>query len=242
MIHDEVLETVYGEHLLDSGPDAMLPPAVPPGRGRPLVARAIGALGQPDAPGRHAEVAPVGLDGRPELEVDRLLAGEERQVTVGRRARKQLEVAAALEVREGAEEVAVEASVQLPHLLVKLLPEGRERYDRPVSLPLELGPAVGARAAEVVSVELELALVLGRGELLGEDGRDADRPLRGDAVGHQAPDGPEQRQVAFEGGLAEPVAPVRPPPVVDHHRQVRVQDQRERVTRHRDLGHIRREG
>src|SRR5439155_20119167 len=99
----------------------------------------------------------------PELEVDRLLAGEERQVAVGRRARDQLEVACVLEVREGAEDVAVEAPMQLPHLLVELLPEGRERDDRPVPLPLELGPAVGARAAEIVAVELELALVLGRG-------------------------------------------------------------------------------
>ena len=36
-----------------------------------------------------------------------------------------------------------------------------------------------------------------------------------------------QRQVALEGGLAEPVAAVGPPPVVDDHREVRVQDQAE---------------
>src|SRR5206468_6053795 len=88
--------------FLDAGPDPPNAAAVAPGRRRPLVARAIRTLGQPDAARRLAEVATVCFDGGPELQVDGLVAAEEGEVAVGRRAGDHLDVAAALELGEGA--------------------------------------------------------------------------------------------------------------------------------------------
>jgi hypothetical protein len=53
----------------------------------------------------------VGLDGGPELQVDRLVAGEERQVPMGGAARDQLQVATPLQLGEGARDVAADAPV-----------------------------------------------------------------------------------------------------------------------------------
>ena len=69
---------------------------------------------------------------------------------------------------EGAGDVAVDPPVQLPHAIVELLPEPGEGDDRAVALPVEVGAAVGARAAEIVRVERQLPLELGRRELFGE--------------------------------------------------------------------------
>src|SRR5207302_3742401 len=79
-VRHEVLEPVPGEQFLDAGPDQPDAAAVAPGRGGPLVARPIRALRQPDAAGRLAEVAAVRFDGGAELEVDGLVAAEEREV------------------------------------------------------------------------------------------------------------------------------------------------------------------
>src|SRR3989442_10249541 len=95
----------------------------------PLVARPIRALWEPDAAGRLAEVAAVRFDGGAELEVDRLVAAEERGGAVGRGAGDHLDVAAALELGEGAGDVAADPAVRLPHALVVLFPEGREPHE-----------------------------------------------------------------------------------------------------------------
>ena len=87
---------------------------------------------------------------------------------MGRGARDQLDVPAALELGEGAGDVAVDPPVQLPHAIVELLPEACEGDDRSITLLVEVGPGVGARAADIVRVERQLTLELGRRELLGE--------------------------------------------------------------------------
>jgi len=71
-------------------------------------------------------------------------------------------------------------------------------------------------------VERQLLLELRRGELLGEDRREVQRPLRRDAVAHEPVRDFEQRQIALEGGFVEPVAAVGPTTVVDHHRKMSV--------------------
>ena len=113
-VGDEVLEPVGGEHLLDPGPDPAHAAALAPGRRRPLVPRPICALREPDAAGGPAEMATVRLDGGAELEVDGLVAAEEREVAVGRGAGDHLDVAAALELGEGAGDVAADPAVHLP--------------------------------------------------------------------------------------------------------------------------------
>src|SRR5207244_9515937 len=125
-VGDEVLEPDLGEQLLHAGTQAAVAAMLARGR-RPLVARAIRAFRQPDAARRDAEVTAVRLDGGAELQPDRLVAREQRQVAVRRRAGDDLDVPRALELGERARNVAADPPVQLPHALVELLPVARER-------------------------------------------------------------------------------------------------------------------
>ena len=111
-IGDEVLEPVGGEHLLQPGAQPAVAAAVPPGGRRPLVARTVRALGQPDAARREAEVAAVRLDRGPELQVDRLVAREQGEVAVGGRAGDDLDVPVPLQLGERARDVAADPAVQ----------------------------------------------------------------------------------------------------------------------------------
>ena len=226
-VRHEVLEPVPGEQFLDAGPDPPDAATVAPGRRGPLVARPIRALREPDAAGRLAEVAAVRFDGGAELEVDRLVAAEEREVAVGRGTGDHLDVAAALELGEGAGDVAADPAMHLPHALVELFPKRREPHDLLVPAGLEVCTRFHTGAPNVLVVKREFLLKLRRGELLRQDRREVDRPLGRDAVGDEAVGRLEQREVALERGLAEPVAAVRPPAVIQHHREVGVQDQRE---------------
>ena len=94
---------------------------------------------------------------------------------------------------------------------------------------LEVLARLPAVAADGLVVERQLLLEVRRGELLDEDGGEVDGPLRRDPVGDEPVRDVEEGQVALEGRLGEPVAPVRPAPVVDHHGEVVVQHQRERI-------------
>ena len=118
-----------------------------------------------------------------------------------------------------------DATVQLPHPLVEFLPEVGEGDDRALAPRLEVLATVLAGAPDVVVVERELLLELGRRELLGEDGRDVQRPLGRDPLADQPVRDVEQRKIALEGGLVEPVAAVWPAAVIDHHRKMSVEDQ-----------------
>src|SRR5439155_10122972 len=81
-VGDEVLDPVLRQQLLDTGPHAPVAAAVAPRRRRPLVSRAVGAFRQPDAARRPPEVPAVRLDRGAQLQVDRLVAPEQRQVAV----------------------------------------------------------------------------------------------------------------------------------------------------------------
>jgi len=148
---------------------------------------------------------------------------------VGRRAGEDLDVALALEVAERAGQIATDPPVELPHPLVEFLPEVGELDDLVVALTGEVLAALRARAQHVLAIEGELLLELGRGELLGQHGRQVDAPPRRDPIGHQPMQDLEQRQVAFERGFAQPVAAMRPPSVVDHHRKMGMEDECKRI-------------
>src|SRR5262249_32965988 len=152
-----------------------------------------------------------------------------RKIPVRRGAGEDLDVPLALEVAEGARDVAPDSPVQLPDPLVEFLPEVGELDDLVLALAGEVLAALRARALHVLAVEGELLLEFGRGELLDENRREVDTPLRRNPVGHEAMDDFEQWQVAFEGRFAQPVAPVRPPSVVDHHRKMSMEDECKRI-------------
>jgi hypothetical protein len=171
----------------------------------------------------------VRLHGGAQLEVKRLVAREQGQVAVGGGTRDDLDVAVPLQLGEGPRDVAADAPVQLPHPLVHVLPEVRELDGLLDPLLLEVLARLPAVAADRLVVEGQLLLEVRRGELLDQDGREVDRPPRRDPVGDEPVRHVEEGQVALEGRLGEPVAPVRPASVVDHHGQVVVQHQRERI-------------
>ncbi|PYN33290.1 MAG: hypothetical protein DME01_19215 [Candidatus Rokuibacteriota bacterium] len=152
-IGDEVLERVRRQHFLDSRPDAALAPSVGSGRGRPFVPRAVRALRQPDTPGWAAEMPAVGLDGGPELEVDRFVPRQQGQIPVGRRAGDDLHVARPLEVGEGAGNIPPDPPVHLPHPLEELLPEVGEADDLLLAGAREVLPRLGAGAPDVIVVK-----------------------------------------------------------------------------------------
>jgi hypothetical protein len=152
-IGHEILKPVHRQHLLDPGPHAALAPALGPGRRRPLVPRTVGALREPDAPRCPAEVPAVCLDGGPELEVNRLVTRQERQVAVGRGAGDDLDVAGTLEIGEGAGNIAPDPPVHLPHPLEELLPEVGQAYDFLLALAREVVAGFDARAPDVVMVK-----------------------------------------------------------------------------------------
>ena len=152
-VGDEVLEPVHRQHLLDAGPDAALAPAVGPGWGCPFVPGAVGALRQPDAPRRAAEMPPVGLDGGPELKVDRLIPPQQGQIAVGRGAGDDLHVAPALQVGEGAGNIPADPPVHLPHPLEELFPEVGETDNLLLARAREVLPRFGASAPNVIVVK-----------------------------------------------------------------------------------------
>src|SRR2546422_7816092 len=96
------------------------------------------AFREPDAAGRAPEVPAVRLDRGAELQVDRLVAREQRQVAVGRRAGDDLHVARPLEIGEGPGDVAADPTVHLPHPLEERLPEVGEADNLLLALAGEL--------------------------------------------------------------------------------------------------------
>jgi len=170
-------------------------------------------------------VALVRFHGRAELEVDRFVAGEERQVPVSGGARDDFQMAVAGQLGEGTRDVATDAPVQLPHALVEVLPEVGDGDDGLLVAGGEVLATLHGRAPRVLVIEGQLLLAFGRGELLAQDGRDVDRPLRGDAVVDEVLRRLQQGQVAFEDGFVQPVRPVGPASVIDHHRKMGMEDQ-----------------
>src|SRR5438034_11659711 len=101
--------------------------------------------------------------------MDRLVAGEQRQVPVGGRAGEDLEMAVALQIAEGPGHVTTDSPMQLPHSLVEFFPEVSELDDLVISLAGEVLAAFCARPVDVLAIERQLLLELVPVELLGED-------------------------------------------------------------------------
>ena len=186
------------------------------GPGRPRTARPVGALRQPAAGGRAAEQAAVlrGADG--ELQPDALVAREQRQEAVGRGRADDLDPAGRLERAERGDEIAVDGVEQ--------------RAEPAAAAPARTPPAaagalaglgerrgrLGAGREPLVEERLHLADERRAGELVGEHRREADRHRGRRLLVAEPAERLEQRQVGVERGLADPVASVRPAPVVEH--------------------------
>jgi len=90
-----------------------------------------------------------------------------------------------------------------------------------------MGGRTGRALEPALHVRLELTHERRMRELIGEHGRDAEGHGRGNALVLERLQRFDQRQVAVEGGLAQPHAAVRPAAVMQHVRQMTVECQDE---------------
>ena len=95
----------------------------------------------------------VGLDGGAELQLDRLVPPQQRQIAVGRRAGDDLDVPGPLEVGEGAGDIPPDSAVHFPHPLEELVPEVGEVDDFLLARAREVLPRLRAGAPDVIVVK-----------------------------------------------------------------------------------------
>src|SRR3989454_11643747 len=207
-ITEEESDPVTTQRFLETGTE----PGSCRARGTgPDVTRAVGALRKPDPAGTSPEASAVARDAGGELRVDRFIATEERQVSMGGSRHDDLDPIAVLQPRERREQV----------LIVSLHEVG-------LRATVEVGPGRGSPPTTVITRRVELPLIrlrsirpllqVGqesvaeprRGKHLGEDRRNANRDRSFAAFLLEAIKEPEDREIALGRGLVEPRFPVRP--------------------------------
>jgi hypothetical protein len=148
----------------------------------------------------------------------------------GRRA-DQLQPSSRLERAEGGGEVSLDLLEQAPQAEQPGPPEAHQRKQESFAGDRERGGGL-VTGGEALSEEgFHLGAERRTGELAGEHGREADRDRRGHPLVAQAPQGLQQRQIAVEHCLTDPVAAVRPAPVVEDVRKMAVKREDE-IRRH----------
>src|SRR3989440_9154808 len=207
-IHEEESDPVTNQQLLEPGTEPGSCRACGTG---PDVTRAVGALRKPDPAGTSPEASAVARDAGGELRVDRFIATEERQVSMGGSRHDDLDPIAVLQPRERREQI----------LIVCLHEVG-------LCATVEVGPGRGSPPTTVIPRRVELPLIrlrsirpllqVGqesvaeprRGKHLGEDRRNANRDRSFAAFLLEAIKEPEDREIALGRGLVEPRFPMRP--------------------------------
>ena len=219
-VHEEEAEARVAEVLLDSAADAGARRAAP---GLPRAPRAIGALGHPDALGETPEQPAVLGAADRELEPDALVAREQREEAVGRGRGDGLDPPALLQRPKRRDDVATEVVKEPAQAGQPLAPELHQRDQMLLAGRGERHPGLVAGHEPLGEERLHLADEGRTHQLIRQDRRDADGERRGHSLGLQGAQLLDQRQVGVERGLAEPVAAVRPAPVVEDLGQVTVQ-------------------
>ena len=200
-----------------------------------LEARLVGALRQPDA-GRLDARATAGRDDAVrELRADGVGPAQEREVAVRRGAREDLDVSGAREVRERADEIALESAAELAQELRDVI--GVLRRERLEGVLAELGEAAhilfGAMLL-IFRVILEPFDDVRVRDLLEEHRREADRELERDARVTEVVQHRGEREISADDRFVQPLLAVRPAPRVARVREMAVQDEGEGV-RHEGL-------
>ena len=121
------------------------------------------------------------------------------------------------------------------------MPEPRDRHELRVPRLRERGRRCRRALDPALHVRFELADERRMRELIGEDGGDAERNGRGDAVALQCLQRFDEREVAIERGFAQPHAAVWPAAVMQDIRKMSVQCENE-VHRCSSDGRRRRSG
>jgi hypothetical protein len=161
-----------------------------------------------------------------ELEPDALVPREERQKPVGGSRAEDLDPAPRLEIAERAHEIGAGGLEQVPKPREPVTPVAHERQEVRLGRgDVERGLVAGLEP--LGDERLELVNEDRAGELVGEHRREADGDGRRDVLVVERAQRLEQRQVGVERGFAEPVAAVRPAPMVEDPREVAMEHQHE---------------
>ncbi len=176
-----------------------------------------------------------GSDGK--LQPNALVACQQREKAVRGGGADDLEASRGLERAEGADEVTAGLVESAPEPEKPLAPELRERQQPAVTGRAQRGRRFGAGREALVEERLHLLHELGARQLVGQHRRDADRHRRRHGLGAELLQDLEERKVGVERRLAEPVASVRPPPVIEDVGQVTMECENEvrSGTRHRPV-------
>src|SRR5439155_21247093 len=138
-IHEEESYPVTTQQLLETGTG----PGSCRARGTgPDVTRAVGALRKPDPAGTSPEASAVARDAGGELRVDRFIATEERQVSMGGSRHYDLDPIAVLQPRERREQIV---NVCL--------------HEVGLCATVEVGPGGGCPAATVITRRGEVPVI-----------------------------------------------------------------------------------
>ena len=204
----------------------------------PLETWRVRAFRQPDAGRLETQQPARGAATDSELRFDRGSV-EQRQVPMRRRRGEDLEVPAAREVGERADEIAAEPlDVRATEPAVRAEVEVGEGRALLVRLIHE-APHVGLRAADlVVGIFDEPRVDVAVGELLDEDGREADDDAVGDRGFAEIVEQGEEREVGPQHRLVDPFLAVGPAAGPARVRQMRVESENERS--HWSSSHSRR--
>ena len=226
---EETGDALGGQELLEAGladPSSLLD-----------IGGAVGALGQPDRAGLAAEVTLVRGDAEGELREERGVACQKRRIAMGRHARDDLDGAPILEAAKGPDDVA---SVAVPEVVqdggVCVTVQASEAASSRVGVPPR---SLCLRAVDVAlgrgdlgaQIRLEVGEDLGVGELVGQDGREADGQPGLDPFGNEVAEHVEQRQIRLGRCLVNPFLAVGPAACAPAVRDVTVQDDGERSER-----------
>src|SRR3989442_7895260 len=138
-IHEEESDPVTTQQLLETGTE---PGSCRPRGTGPDVTRAVGALRKPDPAGTSPEASAVARDAGGELRVDRFIATEEREVSMGGGRHDDLDPIAVLQPRERREQI----------LIVCL-------HEVDLCASEEVGPGRGSPPTTVITRRVELPLI-----------------------------------------------------------------------------------
>jgi len=219
-VDEEEAEPGVAEVLFDSAADTRARRAAP---GLPWAPRAVGALGHPDALGEASEQPAVLGAADRELEPDALVACEQGEEPVGRGRGDGLDPPAFLQRSNGRDDVATEVVKEPVQAGQPRTPELHPRDQMLLDRRGQRHPGLVAGHEPLGEEGLHLADEGRTHQLIREDRRDTDGEWRRHALGLQSAQLLDQRQVSVEGGLAEPIAAVRPAAVVEDPGQVTVQ-------------------
>src|SRR5918994_3203139 len=188
----------------------------------------VRAFGQPDRLRRSPEPAAIGFDAGVKLAMDRGVAGEERQVSVGGCTGGDFGEPFVLQRAEGAEQVAAESVLERrEHARVPVMIEASQIAKYLIARPLEAVHVLRCFGGPFGGVGDKVIDDYRIGKLLTEDRSDADGQPEWNALFSQVIERVQQRDIGLGNCLMNPLLAVRPHPRLPGIRKMTMQHEGE---------------